>query len=186
MYSLGLATKPLSKCDKDMKIHYEYIDGDKLRDVLHKNHKKWGKEIGKALAKMHKNDIIHGDLTTSNMIVKDELKLIDAEKSKILKNSQNFLYLLEIFNFKEISGISKEKVKFFFIDFGLSYFSTKHEDKAVDLHLLKRALESKHHEIFEEVFDIVLKEYEKELLQDGKETIKRLEKVTKRGRNKNT
>ena len=33
-----------------------------------------------------------------------------------------------------------------FIDFGLSFFSTKVEDKAVDLHLLKRALDSKHFE----------------------------------------
>jgi Kae1-associated kinase Bud32 len=145
MYALGLGPKPLSKCDKEMKIHYDYVDGDKLRDVLHKNSRKWAAEIGKNLAKMHKNDIIHGDLTTSNMIVKEDLK---------------------------------------FIDFGLSFFSSKHEDKAVDLHLLRRALESKHHEIFDEVFKIVLQEYEKELKDEAKDILKRLEQVEARGRNK--
>ncbi len=66
------------------------------------------KEIGNLIGKMHNQNIIHGDLTTSNMIVN-----------------------------------SNEK-KIYFIDFGLSFFSEKIEDKAVDLHLLKRALESKH------------------------------------------
>ena len=39
--------------------------------------------------------------------------------------------------------------KVYFIDFGLGFFSNKTEDKAVDLHLLKQALESKHYQIFE-------------------------------------
>ena len=145
LHEFGIAPKLHSSSVKDAEIHMEYLSGHKLRDVLHKNHKKWGKEIGKKIAKMHKHDIIHGDLTTSNMIVDEELKLID---------------------------------------FGLSYFSNKEEDKAVDLHLLKRALESKHHEIFEEVFKLVLSEYKKELKEEAEAILKRLDKVTKRGRNK--
>ena len=35
--------------------------------------------------------------------------------------------------------------KIYLIDFGLSLYSNKPEDKAVDLHLLKQALESKHY-----------------------------------------
>ena len=127
-----------------MKIEMEHIDGTKLRDFLHKNHKELSKEIGKKIALLHKNDIIHGDLTTSNMIVTDEIH---------------------------------------FIDFGLSFFSKKPEDKAVDLHLLKRALESKHHSIFEECFDEVIKAY-KEEYPDHETVLNRLEKVEKRGRNK--
>ena len=34
--------------------------------------------------------------------------------------------------------------KFFFIDFGLGFHSNRIEDKAVDLHLIKEALEAKH------------------------------------------
>ena len=93
---------------------------------------------------MHNNNIIHGDLTTSNMILENEI---------------------------------------YFIDFGLSFFSDKTEDKAVDLHLLRHALESKHHKIFEKSFKAVLNGY-KSKCRKYNETIKRLEKVESRGRYK--
>ena len=71
----------------------------------------------------------------------------------------------------------------YFIDFGLSYFSHKIEDKAVDLHLLKQALESKHYKVWEKCFKAALKAYKKES-EDTKEVLKRLETVEKRGRYK--
>ncbi len=73
--------------------------------------------------------------------------------------------------------------KVYFIDFGLSYFSEKIEDKAVDLHLLKQALESKHHTVFEKAFSLVLEGY-KENSDNYEKIMKRLEKVENRGRNK--
>ena len=77
--------------------------------------------------------------------------------------------------------LSKEN-KIFFIDFGLSFFSDKTEDKAVDLHLLKKALESKHYKIFEECFKAALEGYKK---SDNYEAIiKRFQIVEKRGRYK--
>ena len=91
---------------------------------------------------LHNSAIIHGDLTTSNMILNKEIYLID---------------------------------------FGLSFFSEKSEDKAVDLHLLKEALESKHYKIWEDAFKIVLEAYRKEAKR-ASETLKRLEQVEKRGR----
>ena len=39
--------------------------------------------------------------------------------------------------------------KIYFIDFGLSFFSSRIEDRAVDLHLVKEALQSTHHEYYE-------------------------------------
>lgn len=72
--------------------------------------------------------------------------------------------------------------KIYFIDFGLGFFSTKLEDKAVDLHLLRQALESKHYQHFEECFSAVLEGYRAS--KDFKEVIQRLEKVEKRGRYK--
>lgn len=134
----------LNMDDKNMQISMSFIEGDKVRDVLHKNHIELSKEIGRKVAKLHVNDIIHADLTTSNMILDKEIN---------------------------------------FIDFGLSFFSTKEEDKAVDLHLLDRALESKHHEIYDECIKAVLEGY-KEAYPDAEKVLNRLEKVQLRGRNK--
>jgi len=130
------------------KIEMDFIDGKKLRDCLNaRNCRKLCGEIGKKVAELHNLNIIHSDLTTSNMILKEG--------------------------------------KLYFIDFGLSYESTKVEDKAVDLHLLRQALESKHHEIWERAFEAVLKGYNKGAKQQGIEIIRRLEAVESRGRNKN-
>lgn len=126
----------------------KYIKGKLLRNILdNKNCVKLSNEMGKKIAILHNNNIIHHDLTTSNMI------------------------------------LDKEKNKIFFIDFGLSFFSTKIEDRAVDLHLLKEALESKHSKIWEKCYKAALGTYAKQA-KDGKEVIKRLEVVEKRGRYK--
>ena len=75
------------------------------------------------------------------------------------------------------------KDEVYFIDFGLSFFSHKIEDMAVDLHLLKQALESKHYTIWEECFKAALDAYRKES-KDGELVLKRLDVVEKRGRYK--
>ncbi|MBU2590321.1 MAG: Kae1-associated serine/threonine protein kinase [Nanoarchaeota archaeon] len=141
--------KVLKSCDKAMIIEMEFIEGKKLRDEIDKMSSKERQDIfqrvGKKVAKLHNNNIIHGDLTTSNMLIRE---------------------------------------KIYFIDFGLGFISQKVEDKAVDLHLLHRALESKHYKHFEELFNAVMEGY-KEEIKDFKEIEKRLEKVKKRGRYKN-
>jgi len=68
--------------------------------------------------------------------------------------------------------------KLYFIDFGLSYHSHKIEDKAVDLHLLRQALESKHFRIWKKAFQAVLLGYK------DRAVITRLRQVESRGRNK--
>ncbi len=138
--------KIISVSDRTMKIEMEFIKGEKLRDILNdRNCAGLCNELGRKIGIMHGNGIIHGDLTTSNMI---------------LKNG-----------------------KIYFIDFGLSFFSEKTEDKAVDLHLLRQALESKHHTIWKKCFGAALKGYKKSEPK-AQEIIKRLEKVEERGRNK--
>ncbi len=129
--------------DEEMTIHMEHIKGEPVKNVLEKDYKAISKEIGEKVAKLHEHNIIHNDLTTSNMIYN--------------------------------KGI-------YFIDFGLSFFSEREEDKAVDLHLLKRALDSKHPEICEECFAEVLKGYKK--YPEHKKVIERLKIVEARGRNK--
>ena len=129
--------------DGEKNLIIEKIDGKLLKDVLNDSgYKNLCAEIGRKIAILHNNSIIHGDLTTSNMILNKEI---------------------------------------YFIDFGLSFFSDKAEDKAVDLHLLKEALESKHYKIWEECFKCALDAYKKEA-KKSHETIKRLEAVEKRGR----
>ena len=128
-------------------ISLEEIKGKKLAICLDntKNSKSICQQIGKSIAILHDNDIIHGDLTTSNMI------------------------------------ISKNKV--FIIDFGLGFESRRAEDKAVDLHVLKEALEARHLIKFNEFWKTILTSYKK-TSKNQKETLKRLEAVEKRGRYK--
>ena len=68
-------------------LEMEFIDGKKLRDVLEKRKDKYrlAKQIGKQAGLLHEQNIIHGDLTTSNMIIravpllthKEEIVFID-------------------------------------------------------------------------------------------------------------
>lgn len=71
-----------------------------------------------------------------------------------------------------------------FIDFGLSQISDKVEHKAVDLHLLERSLESKHHTVAKECFEEILSAYKKHAA-DADAVFERFEAVKKRGRYKN-
>lgn len=72
------------------------------------------REVGRAIAELHLNDIVHGDLTSSNIVL-----------------------------VKETAG-DDEKLGLALIDFGLSSYSALVEDKAVDLYVLERALISTH------------------------------------------
>lgn len=129
--------------DEKENLIIEKIDGKLVKDILEEaDYKKLCSEIGKKVAVLHNNSIIHGDLTTSNMILNKDI---------------------------------------YFIDFGLAFFSEKAEDKAVDLHLLKEAFESKHYRIWEDCFKYSLDAYKKEA-KNSNETLKRLEVVEKRGR----
>lgn len=63
-------------------IFMQYIDGERIKDVIdgmeEEMQRKICEEIGKSIASLHKNGIIHGDITTSNMIwMNDRLYFID-------------------------------------------------------------------------------------------------------------
>ncbi len=141
--AIGFPAPRLIKNDEKENLVIEKIDGKLVKNILEiLDYKNLCREIGKKITILHNNSIIHGDLTTSNMILNKEI---------------------------------------YFIDFGLSFFSEKAEDKAVDLHLLKEGLESKHYKIWEECFKCALETYKKEA-KNSNETLKRLEIVEKRGR----
>jgi len=126
------------------KIEMPFIPGKKLSEALEsEDYKSISKIIGKQIATLHDSDIIHGDLTTSNMILSED--------------------------------------KIYFIDFGLGYISHRIEDKAVDLHLIKQALEAKHPTIHETCINTLLSSYNS---KDRDLILKQLEKVESRGRYK--
>ncbi|MBU0635873.1 Kae1-associated serine/threonine protein kinase, partial [Candidatus Micrarchaeota archaeon] len=72
-------TPTLLKVDKKKhQLWMEWIPGKALKTVLGKQHANWCKAIGKKIALLHTAGIIHGDLTTSNIIVSGkELVFVD-------------------------------------------------------------------------------------------------------------
>jgi len=91
---------------KKFLIELEFVDGKKLKNCLNKNnYKKFCKKVGESVLKMHLSDIIHGDLTTSNIIVKDgELYFIDfglgVETKSLEQKASDLLTLYQ--NFKSL------------------------------------------------------------------------------------
>ena len=135
---------------KQATIIMEFIEGKLVKQLLDKvsENKRLSLcvEIGESIGRLHSSGIIHGDLTTSNMI-----------------------------------QTSEEKI--FLVDFGLGEKSKELESRGVDLHLMRRALQSTHFRFAEECFNAVVKGYSKIL--DG-ETVKnvlaKIEEIERRGR----
>src|SRR3989344_9101610 len=86
--------KPIFTDSHDpFRIILPFINGQKLSENLGKfslrKQKEICLEIGKSVAKLHDSEIIHGDLTTSNMIYVDNLKKNIKSKDKL--NSDFFV-----------------------------------------------------------------------------------------------
>ena len=73
------------------------------------------RSVGRGVAKLHNGDVIHGDLTTSNMMLRLSSGGGDVDVGEVVM-----------------------------LDFGLSAVGSQHEDKAVDLYVLERAFSSTH------------------------------------------
>ena len=132
----GVKTPVLYDIDLENKIiTMEEINGSMLKDVIDDD---LAFRLGEEISKLHSFDIIHGDITTSNILLRgDDL---------------------------------------IFIDFGLGRYSNMKEDKAVDLLVLKKSLQSIDYNLALRYFDLVLKGY-------GDESIlKAIEDIESRGR----
>ena len=134
-------------------IYMQYVAGECLKDFVLGNpseqllHSVF-RNFGEVLAKMHSNSIIHGDLTTSNVLV--------------------------------CSGSERLVL----IDFGLAFVSCMPEDKAVDLYVLERAIQSSHSQ-FPFLFASVLEGYIfVENASVAQSVMDKLEEVRLRGRKK--
>ncbi len=131
-------------------IIMEYIEGTQMKQYLNgapkAERKKICVKIGESVGKLHKNGLIHGDLTTSNMIL----------------TPQGVIFL---------------------VDFGLGEKNIELEAKGVDLHLLKRALQSTHFGFWEACFDDVLAGYSSVIGDELAEKVyEKISEIERRGR----
>ncbi len=147
----GVPTPTIFLVDvKSATIIMEFIEGKQVKQLLSEatqsERQRLCFKIGELIGRLHKYGLIHGDLTTSNMIL----------------NSEGTI---------------------FFVDFGLGEKSKELESRGVDLHLMKRALQSTHFRFAEECFNAVIKGYSKVL---GSETVKnvlhKIREIERRGR----
>jgi len=146
----GVPTPAVYEVDRvGMRIVMEFIEGKQVKLVLDRlNPAERGKLchlIGRQIARLHRAGIVHGDLTTSNMILTRQGRV-------------------------------------FFVDFGLGEYNLSLEARGVDLHLLKRALQSIHFRITDEAYRAVLAGYRREFGKGASEVIERAEEIERRGR----
>jgi Kae1-associated kinase Bud32 len=110
-------------------IKMEYIEGKILRNV--EINEKIIREIAKIVANLHKNDIIHGDLTTSNFILKDDkIYLIDfglAKFSRKIEDKAEDLLVL----FYTLKGVHFEIFEKHWKDFEEEYIKNYSEGENV-------------------------------------------------------
>ena len=131
-------------------IIMEYVEGQQVKQLLNKVSKvdrhNLCVKIGESVAYLHSHGLIHGDLTTSNMILNPDSKL-------------------------------------FLVDFGLGEKNTELEAKGVDLHLLKRAMQSTHYLYWEECFQNVLCGYTSVLgVEKAEKVYEKISEIERRGR----
>jgi TP53 regulating kinase-like protein len=131
-------------------IIMEYIEGQQIKQLLniagrYERHELCLR-IGTSIARLHKHGLIHGDLTTSNMILNPEGKV-------------------------------------FFVDFGLGEKNSELEAQGVDLHLLKRALQSTHYQHWEECLQSVLCGYTSVFgVELAEKVYEKIREIERRGR----
>jgi len=101
---IGVFTPKIFHVDESKsKIIMEFVDGARIKELFYTADKKTLEklclEIGKQIGKLHSIGIIHGDLTTSNMILKnDKIYFIDfglGEFSKKIEDQGIDLNLLQ-------------------------------------------------------------------------------------------
>jgi TP53 regulating kinase-like protein len=147
----GVPTPKIFLIDvKNTTIIMQFIEGKQIKLLLNDLSEIERRDlcfwIGQLIAKLHKKGVIHGDLTTSNMIMNAHGKV-------------------------------------FFVDFGLGEKSEELEARGVDLHLMKRALESTHYQFAESCYKSVIDGYGSLLSSKELQNIlEKIKEIERRGR----
>ncbi|HLN44989.1 MAG TPA: KEOPS complex kinase/ATPase Bud32 [Candidatus Sulfotelmatobacter sp.] len=147
----GVPTPLVFQVDvKNATIIMEFIEGKQVKqllmDISPEERAILCVKIGELIGALHRYGVIHGDLTTSNMIL----------------NPQN---------------------KIFLVDFGLGEKNSELEAKGVDLHLMKRALQSTHFQFAEDCFMAIAKGYATITSEvETKNVLAKVKEIERRGR----
>jgi len=131
-------------------LYMEHIDGRQLKTIIPEAStdllRSLGEKVGRHVGLMHGGGIVHGDLTTSNIIMND-------------------------------------KGETFFVDFGLGDFSTEVEERSIDVHLMRRALQSSHYSASDSFLSGFEKGYTEVVgRRVSSEVFQRMEEILSRGR----
>lgn len=140
--------------------------------------------VGNAVGKMHEVGVVHGDLTTSNLMLRTHTlglpsDYVDGYTMSVGGREGNYGQRLGPDDVNALKNLEGDVT---LIDFGLAAFSFADEDRAVDLYVLERAFISTHPRaevLFQEVLRVYSGSY-----KGAKVALKRLEEVRQRGRKK--
>jgi TP53 regulating kinase-like protein len=188
----GVDVPNLIQVDEERhRIFMEFVDGQTVRDFLlrldlspddssQQRALALAELMGRTIALVHASGVIHGDLTTSNMMLRNArpnnagLNAMDTSSSNQRSDNSEK---------KSDSKSSSDGFCLVVIDFGLSFIAQGLEDRAVDLYVLEKAFLSTHPKS-EKMFEKVLEGYgncASKGLQ-AKQILAQLDEVRKRGR----
>lgn len=148
--SLGVRTPAVYSVDLDKyTILMDFIEGTQFKILADQLSQKeladLCRQFGQSIAILHKGEIVHGDPTTSNVIVDQRSRL-------------------------------------WIIDFGLSEMNATVEMKGVDLHLIRRALETTHWDKQDIMLESTIEGYIDVLGSDAENPLARMKEIRERGR----
>jgi TP53 regulating kinase and related kinases len=149
--AVGVPTPLIYMVDvPEASIVMEYVAGQQVKGLLNivdeDQRNRVCMKIGESIGKLHFHGLIHGDLTTSNMIQTPEGKI-------------------------------------YFVDFGLGEKNSELEAQGVDLHLMRRALQSTHFMFWEPCFRSVFCGYAKSVtLEVAEKVYEKICEIERRGR----
>jgi TP53 regulating kinase-like protein len=147
---LGVRTPAVYSVDLDnYTILMDFIEGTQFKILVERLSQKelatLCRRFGQSIAALHQGEVVHGDPTTSNVIV-------------------------------------DRKSRLWLIDFGLSEMNATVEMKGVDLHLIRRALETTHWDKQEIMLDATIEGYIDILGADAEGSLLRMKEIRERGR----
>jgi TP53 regulating kinase and related kinases len=127
----------------------EFVEGERVKDLVAASSRKETADIffefGQGAARLHASGMMHGDLTTANVV--------------------------------------RRKRNLVFIDFGLSIKTTRLEDHAVDLRLIKETLVGAHPEVATAAMDALIRGYTSVAGPSRSQVVQRqLQSIERRGR----
>jgi TP53 regulating kinase and related kinases len=151
-------------------LYLEYVKGitirDRIEELIHDLSMKsevhaLATKIGAIVGTLHSLGIVHGDLTTSNIMLREVTTVNGSSETGLNKVAYNNSVLL--------------------IDFGLAKNSESAEERAVDLYVLERALSSTHPSLPDDFLEAMFAAYSTTASKVDS-TLERLSQVQKRGR----